>query len=80
MLSKFGRWALGLYPPSIPSDLRLTDIRPLDAGHSQIVPKVEIREEDRRRLRAYQQEQHAIRDELQALGLERETIELDRRP
>lgn len=77
-LSRFGRWALGLYPPSIPADLRLTDVRPMDAGSSQIVSRVEMRDVDRQRLQEYQQQQHATRNELGALVGERETIEAER--
>lgn len=74
-LSRFGRWALGLYPPSVPDDLRLTDIRPVGDGQSMIVPAVEIGEQDRLRLRAYQEQQHAVRDQIQESLASRELRE-----
>lgn len=77
-LSQLGRWALGLYPPSIPADLRLTDVRPMDAGLSQITSKVEMRDVDRQRLQEYQQRQHDTRNELGVMTGEREIIEAER--
>lgn len=62
MWSRFGRWALGLYPPFAPADLRLTDVRPVESGLSQIVAKVEITDADRRLLQEFQRQQHATRD------------------
>lgn len=77
MLSRFGRWALGLYPPSVPADLRLTDVQAVNGEHSQIVAKVEITDADRRRFQAYQQQQHATRNQLGILISEREVIEVE---
>jgi hypothetical protein len=80
MLSRLGRWALGLYPPAVPTDLRLTEIRPTDAGLSQIVSKVEIPASVMAKLRTYQQRQHDTRGRLQEMIQEREMIEMEREP
>lgn len=75
MLSRFGRWALGLYPPFAPGDLRLIDVRPSEHGLSEIVSKVEISESDRRMLQEFQRQQHDTRDTLQESMLARELVE-----
>lgn len=76
MLTRFGRWALGLYPPSVPVDLRLTDVRPVESGLSQIhSTRVALTDADRSRLQRYQQRQHDTRNELTELIGDRETLE-----
>lgn len=72
LLSRVGRFVLGLYPPFSPEDLRLTDTAPTPDGGTQITSSVEIAETDRAHQEAYQQQQHAMRDELQKSMLARE--------
>lgn len=66
-LSRFGRWALGLYGPAVPDDLRLTEATILDSGHTEVRPKVQIPVERTRKLAARQQRQHDRLNELQAI-------------
>lgn len=75
MLSRFGRWALGMYPPFTPADLRLTDVRPVEHGLTEIRSVVEIPEADRRMLQEFQQQQHETRETLQESMLAREIEE-----
>lgn len=75
MLSRFGRWALGMYPPFTPADLRLTDVRPVEHGLSEIRAVVEITEADRRMLQEFQAAQHETRETLQESMLAREIEE-----
>lgn len=77
MLEHVGRWALGLYEPSVPPDLRLTETRPADSGLTQIVSQVEIPPDRRERLRGYQQRQHDQRSELQELITAGELADLE---
>lgn len=75
MLSRWGRWALGMYPPFTPADLRLTDVQPVEHGLTEIRSVVEITEADRRMLQEFQQQQHEMRDTLQESMLAREIEE-----
>lgn len=75
MLSRWGRWALGMYPPFTPADLRLTDVRPVEHGLTEIRSVVEITETDRRMLQEFQTAQHEMRDTLQESMLAREIEE-----
>lgn len=76
MLSRFGRFVLGLYPPFSPEDLRLTDVEPpRDDGLSSIISKVGMSDADRARQQAYQQQQHATRNQLQESEFARESAE-----
>ena len=72
MFARFGRWALGLYPPSAPADLRLTDVRASGEGLTQIVSAVELSAHDRERIQTYQQRQHEARNTLQEMQMARE--------
>lgn len=80
MLSKFGRWALGLYGPSTPDDLRLTDAVVLETGRTEIRPNVTIPAERAKRLAARQERQHARIQELQFYVSEDAVAGLDERP
>lgn len=64
-LSRFGRWALGLYGPSVPDDLRVTDAVILDTGYTEVRPRVTLPADRARRLAARQERQHARLNELQ---------------
>jgi hypothetical protein len=75
VLSKFGRFLLGMYSPFAPDDLRLTDVEPSPSGLTQIVSKVGMPESDRRRQEMYQQQQHQTREALQESVLAREIAE-----
>ncbi len=75
MLSRFSRWALGMYPPFTPAELRLTDVKPVEVGLSQLVSKVELTEADRAMLLEFQKLQHATREALQESMLAREIEE-----
>lgn len=80
MLSRFGRWALGMYPPFAPADLRLTDlrltdVRPTEHGLTQIVSKTEMSEADHCMLQEFQRQQHATRETVQESMLAREIAE-----
>lgn len=79
LLSRFGRFLLGLYPPFSPEDLRLTDIEPSPSGLTRITSKVGMSETDRRRQEEYQQQQHATRDQLQESNMAREIAEQESR-
>ena len=80
MLTGLSRWALGLYQPSVPADLRLTETGQSESGLTPIVSAVEIPAERRERLRHYQQRQHDRRSELQEYIVARDVADaLDRR-
>jgi hypothetical protein len=78
LLSRFGRFVLGLYSPFTPEDLRLTDVTPSIGGLSQITSRVGMSEADQQRLAGYQQQQHDIRDQLQESLSARELAEMER--
>lgn len=78
MLGSFSRWALGLYQPSVPADLRLTELGSSSSGLTPIVSAVEIPPERLERIRGYQQRQHDRRGELQELMGAREIAEHER--
>ena len=78
MLERVARWALGMYPPSVPDDIRLTDVRSMDAGRSEIVGRVTMSLEDAAKIRRHQERHHGISDHLQALTSEYEVEVLER--
>lgn len=77
-LSRFGRWALGLYGPAVPDDLRLTDTEILDTGHTEVRPRVQLPADRARRLAARQERQHARLNELQHFVGETEIEQIER--
>jgi hypothetical protein len=77
LLSRFARFALGLYSPFTPDDLRLTDVEPSPLGVARITSKVGMSDHDHKRQEAYQQQQHATRDQLQDSVLAREIAEME---
>ena len=77
-LIEFGKWALGMYPPSTPEDLRITDtISTPGVEFTQIHSTPEIPKERKARLISRQARQHQRRNEaLEVLGyLELQDIE-----
>lgn len=65
VLSRFGRWTLGLYGPAVPDELKLTDTFRLETGRTEVRSAVRIPAERARELAARQERQHARISELQ---------------
>jgi hypothetical protein len=82
MLDRLGRWALGLYEPSAPPDLRLTETPLTSQGLTPIISKVPIPDVRRSELQRLQQRAHDRGNQLviEMGALEEAEIELERQP
>lgn len=80
MLSRFGRWALGLYMPAIPEDLQITETAVQDDGRTKVISTPPIPPDRRKRLEARQERQHERLNELQVYVAEREIAEAGGEP
>lgn len=71
------RWALGMYNPAAPDDLRLTEIGPVTEGVTEVISNPVIPEERRRKLIARQERQHLRRNQIMLAFGEAELEEIE---